>query len=224
MEEQVLDLGHSGRLLENAFVIYDRGSGSQFCQATGACLIGPLEGRTLARLPSWILPWKTWRALYPGTRVLAPPAGTGIDYTQKNVYADYDQSSRIGIHPLSRLDGRLPAKALVLGIEGGGEGHCWTARALAKERVRNDRVGSRDVLVAWDPEGAWGAVFERDPPVRFSPGPERLVSDDRGNRWDMAGRCVEGPARGARLKPVPALACYWFAWQAHHPKTSIASK
>lgn len=221
MGEQVLELGHSGRLLENAFVLYDRGSGSQFCQATGACLIGPLKGRTLARLPAWVLPWKTWRALHPDTRVLAPPGGTGIDYTQKNVYADYDRSSRIGIHPLSRLDDRLPPKALVLGLEQGGEARCWTARALAKERVRNDRVGGRDVVVAWDPAGAWGAAFERDPSVRFSAGRDGSIADDRGSRWDMAGRCVEGAARGGRLRTMPAVACYWFSWQAHHPKTSV---
>jgi hypothetical protein len=221
---RTLTLGHTGRLLENAFVLYDRDSGAQFCQASGRCVLGSDKERSLTPVASWILPWGVWRSLFPASRVMLAPQDSGFDYS-RDVYADYHASDRIGIHALSRLDRRLPPKSLVMGVESGGSARCWTVRRLSKDLVVNDTVGTEPVVVAWDRPGRWGSCFNRSLEGRvhtFSQDPDGTLRDDTGGSWDLVGRGVSGHARGKQLRRLPARVTYWFSFQAHQPSTTVA--
>jgi hypothetical protein len=216
--------GHTGLLLENAFLFYETRGGSEFCQPTGVCLSGPMRGRNLERYPSWTLPWDTWRRMVPETRVLAlpdEPLAYGIDG-----YAAYVASDRTGIFPLSRLDPRLAPKSFVVGVTVGGRSRCWPESLLARRGVVCDRIGDTPVAVCWDASGRWGTCFDRrvegPTPLSLVPAGPGVVSDGHGTSWDLLGRGRTGPRAGVPLRVLPSVACYWFAWQAHHPDTEIA--
>ncbi|MDX1449987.1 MAG: DUF3179 domain-containing (seleno)protein, partial [Acidimicrobiia bacterium] len=44
-----------------------------------------------------------------------------------------------------------------------------------------------------------------------------------GTVWDFAGRGVEGPLEGSRLRPVPHLDTFWFAWSVYRPETELVT-
>lgn len=219
-----LDFGHTGKLRENGFVFYERLTHAHFCQPTGECLGGPDAGRILTRIPSHVLPWGAWVGLHPWARALEPPA-EGRDRYWQNPYSQYRLSHHVGIHPLRRFDGRLAAKSLVLGVTVGRKARCWPAALLDAARVVNDTVGDVPVAVAWDSPGRWGTCLMRRSAGRvfeLSPAGAGLLAGPGGSRWDMLGRCLGSGCGGARLALLPAVVCYWFAWQAHYPGTEVA--
>lgn len=52
-------------------------------------------------------------------------------------------------------------------------------------------------------------------------GANRFRDRETGNTWDLVGRAVAGPLRGARLTPVPAGDYFWFAWAVFRPETRV---
>ena len=58
----------------------------------------------------------------------------------------------------------------------------------------------------------------------FSPVQDSLpiiMSDDEGNKWDIFGTAVSGPAKGERLKPTQSFMGYFFSWGAFFPDLDI---
>ena len=87
------------------------------------------------------------------------------------------------------------------------------ASALDQSRI----ASGRDV-------GASG-VFDRRAEGRtltFEPGPGSTFRDrETGSTWDLRGRAVSGPLRGARLTAVPSGDYFWFAWAVFRPETRV---
>ena len=48
-----------------------------------------------------------------------------------------------------------------------------------------------------------------------------IMSDNEGNRWDIFGRCIFGPRKGAQLKNLNAGMGYWFIFGAMYPGVEI---
>ena len=48
-----------------------------------------------------------------------------------------------------------------------------------------------------------------------------IVDRETGSRWDILGRAVGGPLKGATLEPVVHGNDFWFAWVAFHPDTEV---
>ncbi len=48
-----------------------------------------------------------------------------------------------------------------------------------------------------------------------------IMKDDEGNKWDITGTAVEGPAKGQKLISMQSYMGYWFSWGTFFPGAEI---
>jgi hypothetical protein len=221
--DSTLSFGVSGMLWRDNLVMYDRETDTWWAQATGEAIRGTLRGQTLSPVASQMMTWRQWRATYPSTRVLAPPAGQ--ERPRRDVYAGYHGSGRIGVTGRTRSAGALDAKARVLGFRVGSAAYAVTVDDRTPP-VRQGDAGGQAVLVVLTPDREGGRVF--------LPGTRTFVADgdadgrtmlkdlETGSRWDgLDGIARSGPQEGRRLDSVAAHISYWFSWHSFFPDTVI---
>jgi hypothetical protein len=136
VEGQVLTFGTSGNLADDALVMYDRETGSEWKQPLGTAIAGPLEGTELATVPLSMLSWERFRAAFPDGVVLQPVYGSDQDpqgQTPRHAYdaAGYERYHADDEFGLRAMRGEGPRrtwdrddldpKSVVLGITGEGD-------------------------------------------------------------------------------------------------------
>jgi hypothetical protein len=226
IEGQPLRFGVSGMLLKNALVMFDRETRSLWEHFTGRAIAGPLAGYQLPMLAA--VPRVSWARLrreYPEAQVLTV---AGLEYVQGDVYTGYKQSRVIGIrNQRARDDRRLPAKAMVAGVLLRSARKAYPFAALGEEGVVNDRIEDTPVVVLRDERAAATAAYARvvgERTLEFEPTVTEGKIRDRttGTTWSaLRGVAVEGPLQGRRLRPVPHVNVYWFAWADYYPETEL---
>jgi len=239
LEGRLLDFGETGRLRHSDLVMYDRQTETWWQQATGDAIVGELVGKALRRVPSNTLAWATARELYPDLRVLSRHTGHDRPYG-RNPYAGYDDP---GSSPLARFfnrdaDPRLRAMERVVAVE---LGVGWAAPfpALREARVANAEVKGTPLVALWSPGAASAldaaeiargrdvgqtAVYDRRVGTRvltFHPVQGGFRDRETGSGWTLAGRAVDGPLQGQRLRPIPHGNHFWFAWAVFRPETEV---
>lgn len=229
VDGRVLTFGTSGKLADDALVMYDRETGSEWKQPLGKAISGPLEEGELSVLPAPMMPWKRFRAEYPDGIVLQPVHGEENDPRGRSPravydmtrYGQYDAAREFGLRAM-RGEGRerswdredIGPKTVVLGVVRDG-----VAVAYPRPRVQSeggivfDSVGDQDVIVV--SSGAEIHAFE-NPAYEFEIRNGTLYGDDVS--WDMAtGRSSDGRT----LSRVPARRLYAFAWLDDHGGNSF---
>jgi hypothetical protein len=86
----------------------------------------------------------------------------------------------------------------------------------------NSALGERTIAEAED-VGATG-VYERtvgDQTLTFIVEEGRIVDEQTGTVWNVAGQGIEGPLAGETLDKVVAGDHFWFSWAAFWPDTLI---
>ena len=239
LDRRLLDFGATGRLRHSDLVMYDRQTETWWQQATGDAIVGELVGKALRRVPSNTLAWATARELYPDLRVLSRQTGHDRPYG-RNPYAGYDDP---GSGPLKRFfnrdaDPRLKAMERVVAVE---LGVGWAApfSALREARVANAEVKGTPLVALWSPGAASAldaaeiargrdvgqtAVYDRRVGTRvltFHPVKGGFRDRETGSGWTLAGRAVDGPLKGQRLRPIPHGNHFWFAWAVFRPETEV---
>lgn len=216
----------SGRLYRNNLVMTDTRTGSLWSQAEGLGIAGKYEGYELDPVPSAVTTLAVWRRQHPNTTVLEPPGGRDYD---SDPYRGYEASDDV-LYPSGGAPGPLRPKAMVYGVERGGEAVAFPFETLAAERVVQDTVGGTDVVVAH----YRGAVstFEADGRTFAHEGGFTMV-DGGGLRWNMVtgermegagggnGTNATGPETPANLTAVAGMPAFWFAWYGFHPDTRL---
>ena len=148
----------------------------------------------------------------------------------RDVYADYHAGRRAGVSGMEYTDDRLPNKALVIGVqvpapEGAPQFRAYPLTEFAKNTVINDTLGEVPLLVFHDKTSFATAVFTRDVAgnVRtFRAQDKHFAEDDTGTRWNLiTGEATSRKEKGTRLKRLPAVNIYWFAWARYYPETTI---
>lgn len=228
------EFGVSGLLYQANLIMYDRrADDSLWPQMAGSAACGPQEGRALERLPVVETTWGGWRTLLPASQVV----GAGVldtDTYRVNPYgASYEFPSNgdyLGF-PIPRDDGRRLPKERVLGLpaHSGGPPLAFPFHAmdaLGAVWVGDFEYGGEPAAVLWD-RGRFAAVAVRP----FADGQRltlrlegaRIVDDETGSTWNVAGLAESGPLAGERLTPIPeAYVAFWLAWAAFHPETELA--
>jgi len=117
VNDQVLEFGVSGQLLDNNLVMYDQETGSLWPQLKSVS--------ELTTHPSSQITFGQFKELYPNGQVLSRNTGYDRDYTQ-DPYWQYHESDDI-MFALSVLDGRLPAKEMVYFNDIPSYWFCWVA-------------------------------------------------------------------------------------------------
>jgi len=110
---------------------------------------------------------------------------------------------------------------------------------MRKARVANGEVKGTPLVALWSPgaasaldaaESARGrdvgqtAVYDRRVGTRvltFHSVQGGFRDRETGSGWTLAGRAVDGPLQGQRLRPIPHGNHFWFAWAVFRPKTEV---
>jgi hypothetical protein len=237
---RTLTFGTTGNLRNSDLVMWDRQTQSWWQQFDGQAIVGTLTGQRLTALDSQTLSFADYRASYPNGDVLSRKTGFDRPYGQ-NPYAGYDTvpSSRPFDYG-GRLDPRLPPVERVESITVGSDTAVAPFDALRRHPVTAATVGGVRAVVLFDPRvlspldasaiadsrsvGS-AAAFDRrlgSRTLEFRAAGTGMMSDvETGSRWDITGRAITGPLRGAQLRRLRDLNAFWFAVAAFVPHARI---
>jgi hypothetical protein len=222
--------------------MFDRATESLWPQLTGQAAVGVRTGTQLRSIPMGTVGWAQFREEHPDALVLSRETGHARDYG-RNPYVGYDDPGSDPLFPLpEELDGRLPAKARVVGVGTGVD-------AVAVERSRLATAGAVAVDVGERPVTLWHLPGQRSAlgaaeiaegaeigtvaafvarldgeELRFGRDDAGAITDEAtGSTWNAFGRATDGPLGGKRLRPVVHLDTFWFSWVAFQPDTDLVS-
>ncbi len=235
---RVLNFGVSGRLYNSDLVMFDRQTRSLWPQIEGRAVAGVLTGTKLRAYPVQTVPWGEWRDAHPDDLVLNRDTGYDRAYGQ-NPYKAYDQPNTkpflLDVDP----DGRLPAKARIVGLGEGRDAVAVTADRLLRDGTLELSVAGSPVVLFAEPGqasaldrasiasgrdvGATGAFSPllSGRHLTFVRRDGAFVDRQTGTTWSVLGRAERGPLTGSRLRPVTLVDTFWFAWALFQPATRI---
>ncbi len=222
--------GVSGLLYNTNLIPYDRATNSNWSQMRLQCVNGPLKGRFAALHVMLETTWKTWREMYPQTKVVSSNTGYSRPYGSYP-YGDYKINQNRLLFPVSGEDPRLPRKERVLGIVIGERTKAYRINSFADSiQTINDVFNGTPVVIVGSRSKNFAAAFERTFQARvlsFSPVQDMLpavMMDSDGRKWDALGMSLGNPEAGFQLKALRSFVAYWFAWAAFYPGAEIYSQ
>jgi hypothetical protein len=189
-------------------LLADEETGSWWQQVTGECILGPLKGKRLRRIPSDEVTLESWRGEHPESTVVR------FDPRHLADYAPSDWEPRI-----ARLTG---ARELIVGIELDDASAAYPLAKLREQSPLNAQVGRTHVLLIVGADGNSVRSFVRPTvegkPLEFyrRPADGILIDSATGSTWNFAGQATAGPLAGRALDPVQNTKDYWFDWSRHH--------
>lgn len=221
-------------ILDNAGVVggnevfKDRETGSRWQQSSLEAISGPMQGEHLKLYPFLLTSWQEWRRLHPDTRVLKPLAGYADRIAEKNAMIRQGLSGE-GAAPsdVTYRDDRLKPKTMILGVDVDGASKAFPLEALRRERVVNDRLGGKPILIAHQPVSDTTTAFVARAGGRTltfaaaNEGATELTDRETKSRWTAYGECISGPLKGSALEAIILEPEYWFAWSEFHRDTEI---
>jgi hypothetical protein len=189
----------------------DEATGSWWRQANGEAVAGEHEGRTLPEIPSRQVTLKRWLALYPNSLIMQPDSTFAEEYAED--YAFERGTSRktlTGTDTLSWKD-----KSWVVGLTVNDRSKAYDWNRLRRERVVNDEVGGKPIVVVLASDDASFFAFERpDAMTVFALRGDSLVATEGKQAYALNGRGKTGT-----LKPVNASQEFWHSWRTFQPQT-----
>jgi hypothetical protein len=223
---QTLTFGMSGKLADDALVMYDRETESEWKQTTGTAIGGDLEGTRLSMLSSPMVSWERFTTDHPDGVVLQPVRGDGTTQSSRAIYdmepyERYAAGSEFGLYGMrgegerrswDRTD--IDAKTVVLGVEVEDEAVGYPVpRIEAAGGVVTDSIGDQSIVVIATEDGIHafenlGFTFERRG--------DSIHAD--GTTWDAA---TGESAGGRRLERIPVRRLFAFAWQDAHGRDAF---
>lgn len=227
VDGQKLSFGVSGKLADDALVLYDRETESEWKQTSGVAIAGPLEGQQLDVVPSGVTTWGRFREANPTARVLVAPGGTSeaasdgddpvpIDYATRP-YQQYIKGTGFGLDAHRDNGGRtwdrdvLSPKAVVLGVTAGGNALGFPRSTVEDAGgVATATVGDQSVVVFTSRDGVHAFA---NPGYEFEPVQSEEAFRADGTAWDGQ---TGVSADGRRLERFPARRLFAFAWRDVH--------
>ncbi len=185
----------------------DQTTKSWWRQATGEAVAGPRKGLALKQIPSMQMPLARWLALHPRSLIMQPDS-TFIDRYAKS----FDYETGLSRSPLTGTDTvSWHDKAWVVGITVKGESKAYDWNRLRRERVVNDVLGGKPIVLALARDSASFFAFQRPDTMRYSLRGDSLIA--RGRVYTLAGTGSIG------LTPIFASQEFWHSWRTFHPNT-----
>ncbi len=240
-EGDVLRLGVSGLLRNSDLVMWDLQSQTLWQQITGRAIVGEHAGDSLTTIASAIVRWADFKADHPEGVAMTEDQGFGAFYGT-NPYEFYSSGSR----PFSgffqgEIDDRYPALSRVVGVTLEEGEKAYPFSEITEERVVNDEINGRPVVVFWGAEGTTDALDARDiseargigTGVAYDPvvngrrltfsavGDTEFTDAETGTTWTILGKAIDGEMEGAELELLPHRNEFWFAWQAFFPDAAV---
>lgn len=214
----------SGKLINNALVMFDRETRSLWSQFLSVSVQGEFEGTALEPVGTILTTWEAWTEQFPDTVALRKPNSSSRD-----TYEGYYASNDAGVIGEKIDDDRLPRKELVLGVGFDDGPKAFPHTQLREQRVVNDEVAGQKTAVYYQVESDTAIAYSREVDgqaltltLQESDGREWLVDEQTGTKWlPFSGQAVEGPLLGNTLERIHAVNVFWFAWTDFYPDTEV---
>lgn len=222
--------GVSGLLYNSNLIPYDRGSNSNWSQMKLLSVNGSLLGTSPNLFTVLETSWLTAKQIFPNAKVVTTSTGHSRSYGTYP-YGDYKTNNGLLIFPVLPDDSRLPRKERVLGVLSNGEARAYRFQENGFNiDLLNDIIGGKSISVIYSKErnifSAYQNELEDGTALTLSALQNELpiiMIDTDGNKYNLFGEITAGPMQGKKLKSVPFMIAYWFAWGAFYPNTSIAN-
>ena len=239
--DRLLDFGTSGELYQSALVMYDRQTESLWAHFTGEGLVGHYAGVKLTAVPAQMLSFSRVQTDFPQAQVLTRDTGTSRPYGT-NPYISYDaeDSDPFGHFFDGEVDPRLAPKARVVGVTLNDVAYAIEIAQPDDTSVVEVSVAGHDLVIFQQPglasaldraavatgrnvgqTGAFVPVDSEGRLLTFMADGGRIIDEETGSDWNLAGEATAGPLTGHVLERVPQLNTFWFAWSTYHPGTQI---
>ena len=220
--------GVSGLLYNSNLIPYDRESNSNWSQIRLDCVNGELKGKEVETKALVETTWKTWKEMYPQTKVVSAETGYNRKYG-RYPYGDYRTNHNFVIFPVSNSDGRIDNKVRVHGIVRLGNAKIYPLSSFGENvRVIHEEFGEEQYVIVGNGKDNFIMSYLRDPghsPNHTFAAVQDLypivMSDDEGNMWDVFGLAVSGPRVGTQLVHARSFMGYWFSFAAFYPELAL---
>ena len=154
--------GVSGLLYNSDVLLYDRETETLWSQILNEAVAGPLQGKSLKKLPTMNTTWEKWFERHPETLVLSENTGFKRDYG-KNPYPGYVQSRQLYFQ-VENEDDRYHPKEMVLGLELNGSYKAYPFSELNKvgKSTISDTFEGRNLIIEFDQESYSAEILDAD--------------------------------------------------------------
>jgi len=187
----------------------DRTTGTWWRQANGEAIVGPLKGKQLDEIPSRQVSLYQWLRLHPRSLIMQPDSALASRYSQSFDYeTGRSRSSLTGSDTASWKE-----KSWVVGITVENESKAYDWNRLKRERVVNDSLGGRPIVLAIAADTVSFFAFVRPDATPFTVRNDSLIAGP--NAWSFTGRGASAPP----LEPLSASQEFWHSWRTFQPET-----
>lgn len=204
--------GVSGLLYQTNLVAFDRATESNWSQILSTSVNGNLIGRKADLIPLVETDWKTWRKMFPETKIVSLTTGYHNAYGSYP-YGPYRTDGDLFLFPTPK-DKRLPSKERVHAITNGGEAKVYRFGDFESSNLIRDTFNGEEYLIVGNIH--FIVSFKLDPSQStsdfkyvFNGNDEHLVGDENGNQWNIFGEIISGNA--APLVVSSSFMGYWFS-------------
>jgi len=189
----------------------DATTGSWWRQVNGEAVVGPLKGEQLPEVESMQLTLEKWFELYPEGVVMQLDEASRDNYDS---LARFEKGKSKG--KLTRTDSlSWKDKSWVVGIEINKESKAYDWNQLKIDRIINDQVGGKSIVVALSADNQSFVAFERPADsLTFFIRNDTLFANNKS--YNFSGNDLTSPGR---LKVVKAYQEFWHSWRTFHPAT-----
>ena len=219
--------GVSGLLYNANLILYDRNTDSNWSQLGLECINGELISAKPILLDVVETDWKTWKALYPDSKILNRQTGFSRTYGT-SPYGNYATNNDFFIFRPDIINSTLPHKERVYCIIDDITSKVYQFSSFAGGKVIKDSLNEKDYLIVGN-EFIINA-FELSPEYtntnfqyEFNEAEGTIFIDDSGNSWSIFGEIMSGPNAGESLNKAKSVVSYWFAIAAFYPNPEIYS-
>jgi len=190
--------------MQNNLVFYDTVSHQPVRQFHG---VADGSGERLRQFPAQLMPWRSFRELYPDGKVFFNPPRGLIDWLwsaiESNMMPRHFNTDWLLFKTMGKVDSRLPAKEKVWGLDINGHAVAWTLGYLKRNTPFTAKVGAQEVVVVYDPE-------------------LETVSGFAGTSADPGAVDILGQTPSGALERLPIYsAVLWMIWSKFCPDTEL---
>jgi hypothetical protein len=207
---------HLAGINNQNFLMRDEETGTYWQQISGLAISGPLAGQSLTLVHSDELTFRLWKAEQPAGTILRDDPAWISGYSPK----DWDVRMKSVPTVLTFAEHGLKDRDLMLGIRAFGEARAYPYDLVLAEKLIQDRIGSKPVLLVVGPDGKSVRAFRAASDFYRTPD-GAMIDSATGSRWNFQGCAVEGKAKGSCLEPLDPIADYWFDWRNYNPATTV---
>ncbi len=220
---RVFTFGVSGLLYNSNLMPYDRRTNSTWSQQRMECVNGSRIGdvpKTFILIETTLA---TWKKSFPDSKIMN--GNTGFDRRYSIYpYGSYRTNDQL-LFPVAITDARLHPKERVLSvlINQSARAYRFNEQGSGTE-VIHDVIEDIDIVVVRSADDNYNTAFLNPDRLNFQGLSDKLPAimiDSKKNLYDLTGKIIEGPDKGASLSKPVSMIGFWFSWPSFYPGIEI---